>query len=474
MAFLDDDFLLRTRTARELYGRYAEPEPILDYHCHLSPCEIAEDRKFENLFDLWISGDHYKWRAMRANGIEERFCTGAASPYEKFLAWARTVPYTLRNPLYHWTHLELRRYFGIEELLNETTAPEIWRRANEKLSGGELTARGILRKFHVTAICTTDDPADHLNHHAAIRESGFEIPVYPAFRPDRALDVHLPEQWNGWLGRLESVSNLEIRNLASLLEALEKRHDDFHALGARLSDHGLARCPSGCCDERAAEGIFQKVRGGAPAAPEEHDAFTGFLMAFLARLDARKGWTKQLHLGALRNTNTRMREELGPDTGFDSIGAFPQVESLARWMDNLERESSLPKMILYNVNPTENYAFATLAGNFQEGGIPGKIQYGSAWWFLDQKDGIEMQLNALSNCGLLSRFVGMLTDSRSFMSFPRHEYFRRILCNLIGGEMESGELPDDVELLGSMIRGICYGNAQAYLGLPTAKRQGAF
>lgn len=466
MAFLDDDFLLHTKTARALYRNYAEPEPVLDYHCHLSPREISEDRKFEDLSALWIAGDHYKWRAMRANGVEERFCTGDAPPYEKFLAWAKTVPYTLRNPLFHWTHLELRRYFGIEELLNEHTASAIWRRANEILADGSLTARGILRRFRVKALCTTDDPADGLDHHLSIAKSGFEIPVFPAFRPDRALEVHLPSQWNAWVSRLEAVSNTEIRNAQSLLHALEKRHDSFHALGARLSDHGLTQCPSESCSEREAEAIFQKARAGAAASPEEQTRFASFLMMEFARMDARRGWTKQLHLGALRNVNSRMHEKLGLDMGFDTIGAFAQVDSLARWMDVLDRENTLPKMILYNLNPSDSYVLAALAGNFQGGGVPGKIQYGSAWWFLDQKDGIESQLNALSNCGLLSRFVGMLTDSRSFMSFPRHEYFRRVLCNLIGREIENGELPEDLDLSGQMIRNICYRNACSYLGLP--------
>src|SRR5947209_8397149 len=317
MPFLDADFLLRTPTARELYRVYAEPEPILDYHCHLSPREISEDRTFENLFELWIAGDHYKWRAMRANGVEERFCTGDAPPYEKFLAWARTVPNTLRNPLYHWTHLELRRYFQIDELLDERTAPIVWGRANEMLAAGGLTARGILRKFRVAALCTTDDPADDLSHHVSIAKSGFEIPVYPAFRPDRAFDVHLPAEWNAWLGRLESVSNLEIPNMRGLLDALEDRHDYFHSLGGRLSDHGLNFCPAEPCTDREAESIFAKARGGSAASPDEQTKFASFVLLALARLDFSKGWTKQFHLGALRNVNSRMRATLGRDMGID-------------------------------------------------------------------------------------------------------------------------------------------------------------
>ncbi len=468
MGFLDENFLLNTGTARRLYRDYAEPEPILDYHNHLPPKDISEDRRFGNLFEIWLEGDHYKWRAMRANGIDERYCTGNAPPYEKFLAWARTVPYTLRNPLYQWTHLELQRYFGIYELLNEHTAPAIWAKANEMLAGSDLTAGGILRRFRVAALCTTDDPADDLRHHRAIADSGFPVAVYPAFRPDRVFEVHLPERWNAWLDRLEGVANREIRSLTALLDALEVRHNDFHASGCRLSDHGLNSCPAEDCTQSEAEAIFGRARGGHAASEGEQLKFASFLLLHLGRSDARKGWTKQLHLGARRNTNSHMLAQLGPDAGFDSIGDFPQIHGLVRFLDTLERENALPKMILYNVNPIYNYAFATMAGNFQGAGIPGRIQFGSGWWFLDQKEGIEWHLNALSNCGLLSRFVGMLTDSRSFMSFPRHEYFRRVLCNLIGSEMEAGELPGDLELCGRVVRDICYGNARAFLGLPLA------
>ncbi len=468
MGFLDENFLLNTGTARRLYRDYAEPEPILDYHNHLPPKDISEDRRFANLFEIWLEGDHYKWRAMRANGIDERYCTGNASPYEKFLAWARTVPYTLRNPLYQWTHLELQRYFGIHELLDERTAPVIWAKANEMLAASDLTARGILRRFRVSALCTTDDPADDLCHHRAIAASGFSVAVYPAFRPDRVFEVHSPERWNAWLGRLEAAANREIRSLTALLDALEARHNDFHAFGCRLSDHGLNSCPAEDCTEADADDIFRRSRGGQAASEGEQLKFASFLLVHLGRLDAGKGWTKQLHLGARRNTNSRMLSQLGPDTGFDSIGDFPQIQGLARFLDILERQNALPKVILYNVNPIQNYAFATMAGNFQGAGIPGRIQFGSGWWFLDQKEGIEWQLNALSNCGLLSRFIGMLTDSRSFMSFPRHEYFRRVLCNLIGSEMEAGQLPGDLELCGRMVRDICYGNARAFLELPLA------
>ncbi|HSB16296.1 MAG TPA: glucuronate isomerase [Bryobacteraceae bacterium] len=466
MSFIHEDFLLTTATARRLYHEFAAAEPILDYHCHLSPKDIAENRRFANLFEIWLEGDHYKWRAMRANGVDERYCTGDASPWKKFLAWARTVPHTLRNPLYHWTHLELKRYFGIEDLLDEYTAPAVWERANCMLGGDDLTAQGILRKFNVTALCTTDDPSDDLVHHKAIAESRFTTRVFPAFRPDKALNVHLPEVFNAWVDRLESAADMNIATLPALVDSLRRRHDYFHEAGCRLSDHGLNHCYADFCTDRQAAKVFDKARGGSPATPEEHARFASFMMLIFGRLDAEKGWTKQLHLGARRGANTRMLKELGPDTGYDSIGDWPQIDALGAYLDRLDRENALPKTIVYNLNPADNYACATMIGNFQGGGIPGKIQLGSGWWFLDQKEAMEWQINALSNAGLLSRFAGMLTDSRSFMSYPRHEYFRRVLCNLLGRDVENGELPDRAELLGPLIRGICYGNARAYLNLP--------
>ncbi len=465
MPFIHEDFLLQTPTARRLYHEYAEPEPILDYHCHLPPQDVAENRRFANLFEIWLEGDHYKWRAMRANGIDERYATGDAPPYEKFLAWARTVPQTLRNPLYHWTHLELKRYFGIEELLDETTAPAVWERANALLAGEELRAHGILDKFRVKAVCTTDDPTDDLACHRAIAASGLGTKVFPTFRPDKAFNVHQPEAFNPWVEKLAAVSNTDIGNFTAFLDALCKRHDYFHQLGGRLSDHGLTTCFASFCTEAEAAAIFEKARAGKAAAPAEQERFASFLMLYFGRLDAEKGWTKQLHVGALRNTNTRMYRALGPDKGFDTIGDWPQVEAMGAYLDRLEQENALPKTILYNLNPADNYAMATMIGNFQDGRTAGKIQYGSGWWFLDQKEAMEWQINALSNAGLLSRFVGMLTDSRSFMSYPRHEYFRRVLCNLVGRDMENGELPDDLELVGTMIRNICYANARQYLGL---------
>jgi len=466
MSFIHDDFLLSTPAARRLYHEYARDEPILDYHCHLPPKDIAENRRFANLFEIWLEGDHYKWRAMRANGIPEKFVTGDASPKEKFLAWARTVPATLRNPLYHWTHLELKRYFGIDELLDEGSAERVWEQANALLAGESLRAWGILAKFRVRAVCTTDDPADDLRWHRQIASSGLKTKVFPTYRPDRAFLVDRPEAFNAWLGRLAAAANTDIADFRSFLDALRKRHDAFHAAGCRLSDHGLNVCFATPCSEEKAAEIFERVRAFVPVSPEDQAQFSSYMMLFFGRLDAEKGWTKQLHLMARRNNNTRRFRELGPDTGFDSIGDWPQIDALAAYMDMLESEGALPKMILYNLNPAWNYAFATMIGNFQDGSIPGKIQLGSGWWFLDQKEGMEWQLNALSNCGLLAHFVGMLTDSRSFMSYPRHEYFRRTLCNLLGDDMEKGLLPADFDLVGGMVRRICYSNAERYFGLP--------
>ncbi len=466
MKFIHDDFLLQTSAARRLYHEFAEAEPILDYHCHLPPRDIAENRQFRNLFEIWLEGDHYKWRAMRVNGVPERFCTGDADPFGKFKAWAATVPQTLRNPLYHWTHLELARYFGINILLNQDSAERIWKEANEKLAQPDLTTHGILNKFQVRTLCTTDDPADDLKHHAAITSSSLTTRVLPAFRPDKALQVHQPETFNGWVDRLAEAANVDINNHSSFLDALRRRHDYFHQKGCRLSDHGLNSCYSDFCTEKIAADIFSKARSGKVASPQEQGQFAASLMLLFGHLDAEKGWVKQLHLGPLRNNNTRLLRQLGTDTGYDCVGDFPQAEALVAYLDRLEQENALPKTILYNGNPADNYVFASIAGSFQDGSTPGKIQFGSGWWFLDQKEGIEWQLNALSNIGLLSRFVGMITDSRSFMSYPRHEYFRRVLCNLIGRDMENGELPNDAMLVGTMIRNICYANARNYFPFP--------
>jgi len=469
MKFIHEDFLLQNRTARRLYHQFAEEEPIFDYHCHLSPRDIAENRQFKNLFEIWLEGDHYKWRAMRANGVAERFCTGDAEPFAKFQAWAATVPHTLRNPLYHWTHLELKRYFGIDELLDEESAARVWKKANAQLATAELTTQGILKKFGVTTLCTTDDPTDDLRYHREMAASNLTTRVLPAFRPDKALAVQDPARFNAWVQALAQASDVDISDFDSFLQALRQRHDFFHAQGCRLSDHGMNQCYADFCSEKTASAIFEKARRVRLVSPEEQEQFASFMMLFFGRLDARKGWTKQLHLGALRNNNRRLLSKLGPDTGFDSIGDFPQASALAAYLDRLDQDDLLPKTIVYNVNPADNYVFATLIGNFQDGTLPGKVQFGAGWWFLDQKEGMEWQLNALSNIGLLSRFVGMVTDSRSFMSYPRHEYFRRVLCNLIGRDIENGEIPEDDALLGPMIRNICYSNARNYLALPAGE-----
>ena len=469
MAFINDDFLLGTKTARKLYHKYAEAEPIFDYHCHIPPQEIAENRRFKNLFEIWLAGDHYKWRAMRSNGVAEKFCTGDAPPREKFLTWAKTVPQTLRNPLYHWTHLELKRYFGINDLLNEKTAGKIWDTANKKLATPALTTQGILKKFKVKVVCTTDDPVDDLRHHRKFAAQGHATKMLPAFRPDKALTVNNPAGFNKWAEQLAAAANTDVNSFSAFVSALEKRHEFFHSQGCRLSDHGLNHCFADFCSEKTASEIFNKTRKSGKVSPQEHSQFASFMMLLFGQLDAKRGWTKQLHLGALRSNNTRLLKQLGPDTGFDSIGDFPQCQSLAAYLDRLDSENALPKTIIYNLNPADNYAFASMIGNFQDGTVPGKIQFGSGWWFLDQKEGMEWQLNALSNLGLLSRFIGMITDSRSFMSYPRHEYFRRTLCNLIGRDIKNGLIPDDEKLVGSMIKNICYANAKNYMSFPGLK-----
>ena len=465
MPFIHEDFLLGTKTARRLYHQFAESAPIFDYHCHLPPGDVARNRRFNNLFEIWLEGDHYKWRAMRANGVAEKFCTGDAPPYEKFLAWAKTVPHTLRNPLYHWTHLELKRYFGVSELLNEKSAKKIWERANAQLAKPALTTRGILEKFKVKVVCTTDDPVDTLSDHREFARSGHPAKMLPAFRPDNALAVHSPAHFNRWIERLAAASNVDINSLGAFTTALKKRHDFFHSQGCRLSDHGMNHCFADFCTEKAAAAIFDKARNGEPVSPDEHAQFSSFMMLFFGHLDAKRGWVKQLHLGALRNNNTRLMKKLGADTGFDSIGDWPQARTLTAFLDKLDAENALPKTIIYNNNPADNYVFSSIIGNFQDGSVPGKIQFGAAWWFLDQKEGMEWQMNALSSLGLLSRFVGMVTDSRSFMSYPRHEYFRRVLCHLLGRDVENGEIPNDDGILGELIQNICFGNASRYFGI---------
>lgn len=462
--FLDDDFLLHSDVARQLYHEHAAPQPIFDYHSHLPPADIANNRTFKNLFEAWLEGDHYKWRAMRWNGIPERLITGDASPREKFQAFARTVPQTLRNPLYHWTHLELKRYFGINELLNEDTAESIWNRANEQLKS--LPVRELLNRSRVVVSCTTDDPADTLADHTRIREDkALHASVYPTFRPDKALTVDQPAVFKPWVDRLAAASGMACDSFAGFLAALKQRHDFFHDFGCRLSDHGLSCCEAGDYTEAEVQAIYHAAQKGAAATPQQAAVFRSFMMVYFGRLDAERGWTKQLHLGAQRNNNSRAFRGMGPDTGFDSIGDWRHAESLAKYMDRLDRDGKLPKMVLYNLNPADNYVFASMAGNFQDGSVPGKIQFGSGWWFLDQKEGMTWQIQALSNLGLMSRFVGMLTDSRSFLSFPRHEYFRRILCDLVGRDVVNGELPNDMNLLGKLIRDVCFSNASRFFGL---------
>lgn len=464
MTFINDNFLLSNASSERLYHDYAAGKPIIDYHSHLPHADVAADRQFSDLAEIWLGGDHYKWRAMRACGLDESLITGDASGKEKFLAWAKTTPQTLRNPLYHWTHLELKRYFGIDELLNEQTAESIWERANEQLATPEFSARGILTKFNVHLVCTTDDPADSLDLHHQIADSGFTTRIYPTFRPDKALGVDQPTTWNTWVNKLGEQVNADIGTFTALCDALKNRHDAFHAVGGRLSDHGLSHCYAEDCTEAEASTIFDNAKSGNAATQDQYAKFVSYLMHYFGQLDAEKGWTKQLHLGPIRNNNTRRFETLGPDVGCDSIGDYPQAASLGAYMDKLEREDSLPKTILYNNNPNDNYPLATMAGNFQ-GSIAGKIQFGSGWWHLDQKEGMQQQINCLSAVGLLPKFIGMLTDSRSFLSFPRHEYFRRILCDLLGRDVENGELPRDFDLLGSMVEDICYNNAKNYLGL---------
>lgn len=463
--FIDDDFLLSSETARRLYHEHAAAQPIYDYHCHLPPKDLAENRRFNNLYEIWLEGDHYKWRAMRANGVDERYCTGDAEPFEKFLAFAKTVPHTLRNPLYHWTHLELKRYFGIDTLLSGDTAREIWDEANRQLQS--LDAGAILRKFNVALIGTTDDPADTLEHHQKLHaQKPFDTAVYPAFRPDKTHALGDVKAWNAYVDRLGAAAGVRIATLDDLLDAIRKRHAFFHQMGSRLADHGLTHLPDTACSDADASRIFGAARNGLNIEPIDQDRFTVYLMLFFGALDAEKGWVKQLHLGAMRNNNAWAYKNLGPDTGFDSIGDYPQGPGLSRYLGTLAGREQLPKTILYNLNPADNYLFAAMVGNFQSAAAgPGGMQYGSGWWFLDQKEGMTWQINALSNLGLLTRFVGMLTDSRSFMSYPRHEYFRRLLCDLLAQDVERGELPDDMDLLGEVVENICFHNARRHFGM---------
>jgi len=466
-AFITENFLLQNDRAVALYHGFARDLPIIDYHCHLPPEQIAADARFENLTQVWLYGDHYKWRAMRAAGVPERFCTGDASDRDKFQKWAETVPQTLRNPLYHWTHLELKRPLGISDrLLNPATAEGIWRECNAKLARPEFSARGILRQMHVVLVCTTDDPTDSLEPHRAIAaDASFPIQVLPTFRPDKALAAEQPAAWNAWIDRLSEASGIDVGDdFDRYLEAMRRRHDFFHAAGCRLSDHGLGGFPADDYTASEIAAAFRRLRAGRELAAEPLGKFKSAVLHALAVMNYEKGWVQQIHFGALRNNNTRMFQALGPDKGYDSIGDFNVARAMNRFFDCLDRKGKLAKTIVYNLNPSCNEVVATAIGNFQDGQTPGKMQYGSAWWFLDQKDGIEKQLNALSNQGLLSRFVGMLTDSRSLLSYARHEYFRRILCNMLGAEMEQGLLPDDLEMIGALVRDLSYNNAARYFG----------
>jgi len=474
--FLSEDFLLQTETARILYHEHAEKMPIYDYHCHLRAEEIAADlprrgagtagHQFDNLTQIWLYGDHYKWRAMRANGIAEKYITGDAGDYEKFEKWAETVPYTIRNPLYHWTHLELKNPFGIKgKLLNPNTAKEIYDTCNEMLRTPEFSVRNIIRTMNVKLLCTTEGPLDSLEHHRKIRDDGFETKVYAAFRPDKGLAVEDLTALNAWIDKLEAVCDTEITDFASYVNAIRERHDYFHENGCRLSDYGLETAYAEDYTETEIKKIFDKIRTGKELDASERLKFKSAMMMEFALMDHEAGWVMQLHLGALRNNNTRMFETLGPDCGFDSIGDFKIAVPLAKFLDRLDMNNKLPKTILYNLNPRDNELIATMVGNFQDGSAAGKMQYGPAWWFLDQKDGMENQMNTLSNTGLLSRFIGMTTDSRSVLSFPRHEYFRRILCQLLGNDVEAGLIPADMELLGKMVENICFNNAKNYFSM---------
>ena len=460
--FINDDFMLTGKTARRLYHEYAEKLPIIDYHCHLDPAQIAENHSFEDITELWLGGDHYKWRALRANGVDEDYITGNRSPWEKFLKWAETVPYTMRNPLYHWTHLELARVFGIYELLSPSTARSIFDRCNEMLRSPEFRAQALVERFNVETVCTTDDPADSLEHHKALKNSSFKVKVLPAWRPDKAVGIDAPS-YVAYIGRLSEASGVGIRSYESLVEALSLRHSFFESMGASLSDHGMEHFPLFESTPEEADKTLRKALVGVAPSPREAEGFKGRLLHDLAVMDADAGWVQQFHLGPVRNLNSAMYSRLGPDLGFDSIGDAPQISAGARFLDSLSSEGKLAPTILYNLNPKDTEALAALAFTFNDGSIPGKIQYGAAWWFLDQEDGMRRQLDALSSLGLLSRFVGMLTDSRSFISYPRHEYFRRILCDVVGADVDKGKLPEEAfEFIGKMISGISYYNAKAY------------
>lgn len=459
--FLDKDFLLQSDEARHLYHEHAARVSIVDYHNHLSPKDIAENRQFTNLTEIWLEGDHYKWRAMRINGIDEKYCTGNATQEEKFMKWAETVPNTMRNPLYHWTHLELKRYFGVDELLNTKTAKDIYQHCNSLLKKDEFRVQGLLSMMKAEVVCTTDDPTDDLKYHEAMAGSK-TLRMFPTFRPDKSYAFDDGVQYKAYIQKLSKASGVEINSLQSLFKALENRVEFFHVHGCHVADHGLEILPFSKVSLNEAEKLYSNALSGSALSAEEKTGLRFTILSHLCRLYHANGWVQQFHLGALRNNNTRMLRELGPDTGFDSMGDFSQANSMSRFFDQLDNSNQLAKTILYNLNPSDNELFATMTGNFNDGTTPAKMQWGSGWWFLDQKDGMERQMNTLSNMGLLSRFVGMVTDSRSFLSFPRHEYFRRILCNLVGEDVKRGELPNDMKFLGKIVEDICYYNAKAY------------
>ncbi|APS38666.1 MULTISPECIES: glucuronate isomerase [Salegentibacter] len=468
--FIEEDFLLENSFAKELYERYAKDMPIIDYHCHLPVEDIAEDRQFKNLTEIWIAGDHYKWRAMRALGIEEKYITGNSSDEEKFQKWAETIPYTMRNPLYHWTHLELQRYFGITDLLTEKNAKKIYNQCNSLLATQAYSTRNLLKKMNVKVVCTTDDPADDLKHHKKIAEDGFEVKVLPTFRPDGLLNIE-NDDFAAYLKRIGNQTKIDIKDFDSLIKAVASRIEYFHQHGCRLSDHGLERMLAEDFSKDEIDNLLKKKLAGENLTVKESDKYQSALLLKLGSLYAAKNWTMQLHLGPVRDTNSKLLNQIGKDAGVDSIGDLNQAKPLAKFLDTLNRNEDLPKTILYNVNPSDNEVMATMAGNFMSDSRKGKIQHGSAWWFLDQKDGMEKQLNSLSNMGLISCFVGMLTDSRSFLSVPRHEYFRRVLCNLFGKDIENKELPEDIEWIGKIIQDICYYNAESYFEFPEMNKK---
>lgn len=469
--FITDDFLLETKEAQRLFHDYAADLPIIDYHCHLPPADVATDKRWENLTQIWLYGDHYKWRVLRANGVDERYCTGKASDWEKFEKWAATMPYLLRNPLYHWSHLELARYFGItDRLLAPETAKDIWTKCNRELGKPAFSCRGLMKRFKVAVVCTTDDPTDTLEHHQAIAaDKSFKTQVLPTWRPDKGMAVENPKLFNAWVDRLAERANVDIRDFDSFMKALHKRHEFFHSVGCRLSDHGLDTAYAADYTESEMRAFFKQVRSGKSLDADQVLKFKSGMLVEFGIMDSARNWTQQFHFGPIRNNNSRMMAALGPDTGFDSIGDFEIGRPLSKFLDRLDRTNQLARTIVYNMNPRDNALLIAMVGNFQDGSIPGKMQFGSGWWFLDQKDGMERQMEDLSQMGLLSRFVGMTTDSRSFLSYTRHEYFRRILCNKLGNDMAKGLIPGDMALVGRMVQDISYNNAARYFGFNAKK-----